>query len=232
MIYLIDNDHPYPDEREIFFVEAAEGFDRWFNEILIPWQKKTLADRGYAPREGYHKIIAIAPPGINFKKSDMLIGVKEYLTNLQFPGKPANPKPPRFVPADYQLLERPPRLFLHPHLHRMFASDKYAQPTVMVKTTPYNPRKQASSVYALASLVELVVARIEDGQLPPAEWEVQASASRTWTLGAVSLYSKNHPEREEEALGILKEACDLYYNQASLEDKEAGIVIRKEDPHD
>jgi hypothetical protein len=231
MIYLIDNDHPYPDEREIFFVEASEGFDRWFNEVLIPWQKKTLVDRGYVSREGYHKIIVVADPGVHLKKPNMVIGVKEYLTNLQFPGEPSHPKPPRFVAKDYKFLERPSELTLFPHLYRAWDSEKYAQPTIMVKTSPLNARKQASVVYAVAALVETVIARTEAGQIATSEWEVQATTSRTWTLGAVTLYSKKYPEREAEAMEILKEACDLYYNQASQEDKDAGITIRKENPH-
>lgn len=233
MIYLIDNDNQCHQGRVVFFVDACEGFGRWFAEKLIPWQKEILVKRGYLTASGYHKIISGCPIlRSGFSKSIKVWSWKQYLEMFSLPGEPRGPEPemPKYVAKDWNTRGPLPELTLHCHLFRLIATDKYAKPTIMVKTTPLHQRKQAAIVFALAALVEKVVERVESGQVDPADWEVTVSTDRVWTIGAVGLYSKKYPEREAEALKILEEACDIYYNQASQEDKEV-ITIRRENPH-
>jgi hypothetical protein len=96
-------------------------------------------------------------------------------------------------------------LNLFPQLFRLSSGD-VRRPTVMVKSVPYDPRKQAAGVFTLAALTEIILSAQERMQDKPSHWKVSVQTDIMWTGGAV-LLETDLPDQEEEGLKIMITAC-------------------------
>jgi hypothetical protein len=101
-----------------------------------------------------------------------------------------------------------PRLF-------QLSPDGERRPAVLVKTSPYNARKQASALVTLAALTKQLIAKLDRKQNEPTRWKVMVQTEISWTLGAVALIA-DVPGREEEGLKIMIAACDEYVRRRRL----------------
>ena len=88
MIYVIHNRELYEEDREIFFVEASEAFQGFFQEVLVPWQRKMILERPDECDFFEHKLVMTAsvfdfPDGLGGRV--IPISAASYLAKNCFP---------------------------------------------------------------------------------------------------------------------------------------------------
>ena len=85
MIYVIDNCDEY-DDREIYFVEAPEGFEVWFETVLVPWQRAVLEKSDVKPWFKVHSLICVARDA-RWSGDRKPLSVASYLAKNSFTSK-------------------------------------------------------------------------------------------------------------------------------------------------
>jgi hypothetical protein len=87
MIYVIDNCDEY-DDREIYFVEAPQSFEAWFETVLVPWQRVVLEKSDLKPWFKVHSLVCVAT-NARWPGDQKPLSVASYLAKNSFTSKVA-----------------------------------------------------------------------------------------------------------------------------------------------
>lgn len=100
MLFIINNCERFPEDRQLFFVEAPEGFSEWFATEFQPWQKDLIARMEGRAWFQIHEIICVAPSA-TYPGKVKPISVDVYLAKNSFATRKIGEQAPRFkVPAE------------------------------------------------------------------------------------------------------------------------------------